>query len=51
MIHMIAESQIETVREKSITRVLHRSDRAILGTSDKSAKSQTGKRDIEIVDL
>ena len=44
MSYMIAESQVETVREKSITKVLNRSDRAILGTFDKSAKKQTAKR-------
>ena len=44
MSYMIAESQVETVREKSITKVLNRSDRAILGTFDKSAKNQTAKR-------
>ena len=44
MSYIIAESQLETVREKSITKVLNRSERAILETCDKSAKSQTGKR-------
>ena len=44
MNYLITESQVETVRKKSITKVLDRSERAILGACDKSAKSQTGKR-------
>ena len=39
MNYLITESQVETVRKKSITKVLDRSERAILGACDKSAKS------------